>query len=242
MHRNRWIGYGVLTLAVAGSMIAVSSTDLLGANAAELKEPLETMGVVFVIIGFGLIVWPFIPERAHKDYDPRRAKRGDLKVIYDLCNRVFDGEVSSFNKMKQWFNHNKNIFYVIEEIRRKAGFKRSKIVGYYSIIPLTKSAATLVKKEELYGTDFTTEHIAKETETPAAYYIGGVAAKGWRAKGVAVNYLKGKALDLHDNVFMPFLTRPITRDGLRLAQKYDFFPIRETTKNPMSVVHIRIKE
>jgi hypothetical protein len=155
---------------------------------------------------------------------------------------MFDGEVSSLNKMKLWFNHNKDIFWVVEKVKRKVGCKTTSIVGYFSIIPLTNEATSLIKSYELLGTEFTTEHITKENEIPSSYYIGGVAAKGWRARGATVNYLKAKAFDLEDENARPMLTRPITKEGLKLADKYDFYPLKENVSNPMKEVHIRVKE
>ena len=144
--------------------------------------------------------------------------------------------------MKYWFNHNDRIFWVVERVKRKAGFKQTKVVAYYSIVPLTKTATKLVLNEELPGTDFTTEHIARDREVAHAYYIGGIAATGFRARGAVLSYLKAKALELEDvslkkGIPPLFLTRPVNRVGLRLVGQHDFTPANSNVTSPMGRVH-----
>lgn len=197
-----------------------------------------------ILAGMCALIWPFLPELPQVDYLVRRAKRGDLKAVFELCDRVFDGQVSSLNKMKTWFNHNSGMFWVIERVKRKAGIKQYELLGYFSILPLTRSAAELVQKEELAGAEFTTEHIVKPRQTPAAFYIGGIAGTGRRAKAEALGYLKARVLELEEAArengdSAVFLTRPITSDGLRLMKKYDFYPVDATVAEALGRVHLR---
>lgn len=197
--------------------------------------------LLIVVVVCCLGGWALFRNLAHVDLDPRPAKRSDLKFIFDLGKTHFGRQVSSLNKMKEWFNHNDHIFWVVERVKRRAGFKQTKVVAYYSIVPLTKAATKLVLDEQLRGADFTTEHIAKHQEVAHAYYIGGIAAKATdiRAKGYAVAYLKAKVLDLEENNRVLFLTRPINRVGLRLVNRHDFIPAASNVTDPMDRVHRR---
>lgn len=91
----------------------------------------------------------------------------------------------------------------------------------------------------ILGADFTTEHIAKHQEVGHSYYIGGIAAKEWRAKGYALAYLKAKVLDLEENNRALILTRPINRVGLKLVNDNDFIPVASNVTDPMNRVHRR---
>lgn len=244
MHRNRWIGAGLATIGVGAALLQVSTAEFIKPTPPYVRPSLEILGLLLITAGLCMVIWPLLPDLPEVDYLPRRAKRGDLKSIFDLCDREFDGQVSSLNKMKSWFNHNPTIFWVVERVKWKVGVKYYEMVGYFSILPLTRNAAEAIQREELPGTDFIAFHIQKPKVAPSAYYIGGVAAVGFRSRGRTLDFLKAKVLELEDasresGSVAEFFTRPITPIGVRLMGKYDFHPVDVNVVNPLGRVHWR---
>jgi len=88
---------------------------------------------------------------------------------------------------------------------------------------LTKAAASLVAADNLKGTDLRAGHIAKSFGQPAAVYIGGLVADGIFAKAELLARV-GERLNHFQEKGIPVYTRPVTDDGFRVVQKYDFQP------------------
>lgn len=213
-------------MAIGGGLLGLTAIPEVG-DSSPLRRTLELLGGVSIvagIVGFGL---PYLPRPPDTDYDHRKCRRADLKLIFALCDELFDGEVSSLNLMKKWYRHNGDIFWVVERTRQRRGFKETRLVGYFCIIPLTESAKDEVLADELPGTSFSLEHIASSPGQARAFYIGGVGANMWRARAPTLSYLKARIQILIEQYDLPIVTRPITEDGLRLAEKYDFYPVRD---------------
>ena len=128
---------------------------------------------------------------------------------------------------KAWYRKNNKLFWFLFEVASKKGKRHDpRLVGSFSMIPLTKSAAQQVCREELAGSGFTAEHIAKPSRPLVAIYIGGVIAEGFFAKGEVLARLSERIERLQEKE-IPIFTRPVTDKGLSLVNKYDFEPTTE---------------
>ena len=175
-------------------------------------------GLVFVLRG--TILGFHDPPR----YKCRPIRANELHQHHAYWEKFFPGDISSLAQNKAWYRKNDKLFWFLFEVASRKGKRHDepKLVGSFSMIPLTKSAALQVYHEELSGPTFTAEHIAKASKPPAIY-IGGVVAEGLFAKAEALARLSEKIDRLLEKKITIF-TRPVTDDGLRLVKKYEFVP------------------
>jgi hypothetical protein len=160
----------------------------------------------------------------------RPAKATELQWLRDYSTSFFGETVTSLDLMRRWREKYSKVFTVLEEVSRSEGATHSTIHGYHCIVPLTIEAAALVGKEQIYGTSILQEHVSPTIKDAAAVYIGGVAAKGRRARAAILADLYARIDDLNDRR-IPIYTRPVTEDGLRLVGDYPFVPVDPLLKS-----------
>ncbi|HEX2271671.1 MAG TPA: hypothetical protein VHH35_19145, partial [Pyrinomonadaceae bacterium] len=196
-------------------------------------------GMLFLVISFGFAVllvpiqnlWTWIKDRFEASgLECRIAKRRDIEWMHQFGQQEL-GVVADINKLLEWQSINREIFWIIinNDIE---GDRLKKLMGYFAVIPLNDTATTLVEAEKIDGTSFSKEHIiarkkGRISKTPAAIYIGGVAAK----KGLRLRYFTLDSLKAHitsensKHGVQRFYTRAVTDDGLRLIKRYEFSPV-----------------
>jgi len=202
-----WLGIVLIALAILLSVLRFAS-----------------QGLAFV--WHEVLLSLFNPPR----YQCRHVRHQELERHNEYWERFFPGEVSSLAQDRAWYRRNSKLFWFLFEVttRRGARHAEPKLVGSFSIIPLTKSAALQVAREELVGATFAAEHIGKASRRPAAVYVGGVVAEGLFAKAAILARLSEKVERLQEKHIVIY-TRPVTSDGLRLVKKYDFQPVSGAT-------------
>lgn len=153
------------------------------------------------------------------------AGRDELKALHEFCTRMVPGGFADFGKWLERYGWNPNIFYVVKAHDEVSPPESARMVGAFAITPLSGRARELLDGELLKGVDFTSEHIARPGDSPAAMYISGIVASGFTAKGVTLKFL----LDVMESEAgcgrCLFYTRPMSRAGLRLVTTYGFEPI-----------------
>lgn len=168
-------------------------------------------------------------ERSKKVTDDPRyvfslASAAELEELHEFCKQFFGTDFSSLELMRAWRDKNPEIFWLLRERAPEGEGAPGRLVGYYSLIPLTERAAALVQSEQITGASLTADCVVARGEKPAAYYIGGIAALPEKPQGYVVASLIQR-LDKERRAGMPIYSRPVTRDGLRLIQKYGFTPV-----------------
>lgn len=195
-----WLGLGLIVLAALLSAWRLASLGIL-------------------------VVWRKLVSLLEPPrYQCRLVRSRELVQHHDFWERFFPGDVSSLPQNQAWYRKNDKLFWFLFEVTTRGGKRHPepKLVGSFSIIPLTKKAAQQVAAEELVGPTLTAEHIAKG-KFPSAVYIGGVVAEGFFAKAEILARLSERVEKLREKGITIY-TRPVTGTGLRLVKKYDFQP------------------
>ncbi|WGL16969.1 hypothetical protein PVT68_01400 [Microbulbifer bruguierae] len=225
-------------LAVSGCLLGASSLQAIKEmEVSILGFPIDRacgyLGVILFATGIALIfvrwaIWSLLysfgrlrdslPEFLDPVYMARPASSMELKLIFNMGEDLFEGGVSSINQMKAWYKVNPNIFWVL---RRKGEGKRDPIRGYFCIIPLKAEAVKLLKEEQITGQSLTAAHISKEIN-PKSVYVGAIAAKGFKSKGAVLHKMLNQIEMLKQKGTKNVFTRPVTKDGVRLVEKFDF--------------------
>lgn len=160
-------------------------------------------------------------------YPVRCLRRTELEELLPLYDELIGGDHPSINEVKEIINANKEIIRVIERRTKTALRTSSTIVGFCSVLPITKAAADLLEQERLTGMQMNREHVCTPKQIPYALYIGSIGAKGIAAKARMLGYLLGVIDDQARHNVRVVYTRPVSRDGLRLAKQHDFQPVAQ---------------
>ena len=102
--------------------------------------------------------------------------------------------------------------------------ERLSVLAFFSAIRLTASAAELFSRNALDGFRLDRTHIAGPKRKAEALYIGGLGAKGTRAKGWLVQHLRARIAQFFEEGGVVVFARPVTEDGLRIAKGMGFVP------------------
>jgi hypothetical protein len=230
-------------IAIGAGLIGVGGS-LLSLGASEVEEKFRSLGLPTGLSSAGIYFGAFLlamgvafivvsvelPGRSIVRYEFRRIRRNELRPLLRFARRLL-GQAPSLNQVKDLYNTNPNAIWVAERVKEHSasGITSTKVVGFFTIVPLTDKAMRLVEEERLDGLHFTSEHIAGPKQKPAALYLGSVAAKGFQARAEILAYVRGRIEDEVERGSGIVYTRPISRDGLRLATKYSFLPVAENS-------------
>ena len=200
----------VVSLAIAG----LSFLLLIGAGLAKTKD-------VF------LHLW----EKAEGRRPPRLADmklteiaEGQLEIAYNYIKQAMQAEgvthVLSFEQFRSMWETNEFVYGILWDRSEPTVLK---IVGFISIFPLSQASAQKMLSCQLRGSQLRAEHLAREGEQPAAYFVGAIAASSWKAKGEVVRLLDGAIAELKLEKHFPLLlTSPFTSRGRSLARQFGF--------------------
>lgn len=233
MVNSRRLTIGITVFGIGGAVLALS--------ASEVRDELEKVGIpdrvfsasiyVGILIMLAGLIIAFLscqlPERPIVHYEFRRMRRKEMKTLVSFSKRFLD-QVPTVNQVKEIYTINPNTIWVAErEAEYPSGRVKTETVGFFSIIPLTAKAVQLLNADRLDAFHFTQEHISPPKQKPAGYYIGSIAAKGFKAKAEILGYVRGQVEGELRRATGVVFTRPVTRDGLRLAKNYGFQPVSE---------------
>jgi hypothetical protein len=248
MTKKKAVEVGILLLTIGGGLIAIISVrkdlePVLPFLPNLFYKTCLLLGFALCVVGVLLIVLPVetiqkIVQRikdffgmGDRPYETKPAKWKDLKLIHEYAKQEL-GAVSDLQKMEQWFNINRQIFWIVIDSAVN-GTHGQQMVGYYAIIPLNKVATDLLETEKIEGTSFAAEHIipyrrGRIRKTPASIYVGGVAAKNrMRIRQFVLGSLVAHLNQEIENGVKAVFSRPVTNDGLRLIKKYNFKPVNQ---------------
>lgn len=155
----------------------------------------------------------------------RYAKRNELDEFLPFYQSVIGGPLPPMNEIKRTLKANSEIIRLLERVKRGPGKESRRLVGFCSVLPITRSAVTLFEREELDGLKLTRAHVCTPRESPAAIYIGSIGAKGAEARAAILSYALGVMHDQASHGVRYVYTRPTTREGLRVAKQYGFMPV-----------------
>ena len=228
-------------MGVGGALLAVGALKAL--ELTELVPPL----VYHVLIGaglFGISVGILFLVRAIDNplpgsisYEAREAKRTELRTIWEFAREELP-ECPSWNATKRHYNKTPDGFHLVERVIETRWWSYRSVVGFFTIVPVNDDGI----KGLLEGSEFQEVFIAASFRSNRAkgLYVGSIAARGVRARGEALGYLRGSLRQLTGSGLRMVFTRPITTDGLRLAHHHDFSPVNsEADETELGLVYFR---
>ena len=144
MDKEQYIGRGSLMTGTGGFVAAIPTLTALPEQfaIAAIILTYSGLGIGIGVVGVMMVLVPFAPKWEDNYPIVRRVSRSDLKRAYSFCDGFFGDNFSSFNAVKKWFHHNKNMFWIIEKCKHKGPTSISVVTGFFSVLPLTKDAVT----------------------------------------------------------------------------------------------------
>jgi hypothetical protein len=235
---------GAWLIAAGALLIGIGSAEaqverLLSARLPQYwASVLAILGILCVAAGVLLWLMSRVPTPIiWKDYECHKARKKDLDLIYDFAKQQFGDDVSPIEIMKRWYGKNPSVFFVIITEKRSSFEVRRRMVGYFCAIPLTESALGKIESGEIKGRDIPNEYIARIQRECRAVYIGGIAAKGLGAKAALLAVLHKEFTSGKSKWGRTFYTRPITRDGVRIAIKKGFTAIDPSNHGKVGAIY-----
>lgn len=228
-------------VAVGLGIVSISSVDGQIQNLFSSPLPvwlasgLAALGIFVTLFGCALFLWP--EEIARHTYQCRPAKRNELQQVHDMAYAHFGSQVSSLPTMKKWHDKNPEIFCIIQKVSR-GRFKESReIVGYYAILPINQAALDKITSGEARAAHLSHSDIEKPGAQCAALFIGAVVGVTIRAKGHLLSIVDAEITKHYSKLSTTILTRPVTADGLRIVNKFDFSPHSSTPNGGLDALY-----
>jgi hypothetical protein len=196
------------------------------------------LGILSICFAIGL--WLFSktpPIFVWNDYECHKARKKDLDLIYEFAKQQFGEGISSLQTMQKWYKKNPSVFFVVITERMKPSEIRTKIAGYYCVLPLTDLGIEKIKTGEVRGADIPLEYIARIKKESSAVYVGGIAAKGGRAKAALLAVMNKEFYSNSSRWPKVFYTRPVTWDGVRVAKKKGFVALDPLKNGEINTIY-----
>jgi hypothetical protein len=158
------------------------------------------------------------------DYSVGSVWPDQLDDFHAFCGSILGDDVASLDRLRLWHQKNPATVSAIYQDHRRGLKHKRRMVGFFSVFPVTKEAKELLSLNQLKGTELIPQQIVSRGHRAAALYIGGVGAKGFRARERTLGALMGHVAILGQKTPLVF-TRPVTKDGLRIARQQGFEPV-----------------
>jgi hypothetical protein len=205
-------------------------------------------GIVMVGLALVLMVFGWF-ERARDlttdlglaPYYVARVEESEIDDFHSFCESILGDGVANKERMHQWQQKNPSVLYVVLSEDRKRLKRPRKIVGFFSIFPVTREACEALARNQLKGTELGPQYIVSEGRKPSAIYIGGIGAKGFRAKQQTFGALVGQVAILERKTPLIF-TRPTTETGRTRALEYGFHPVFAGNESLGDMIYCRNSE
>jgi hypothetical protein len=149
-------------------------------------------------------------------------------LVWSLAAKEFGEDVTPQAEVLRWIKKG-GIVHSVTVVSRIGDDLRTELTGFFDILPLTISAATEIKSGRLRGSQIVIEHMESDQNLARTFYLGAIVGTNLHARASMVSALDRRMKELTERGALEFLTRPITRDGLRLAKKKGF---RKLTNDP----------
>ncbi|WP_148649616.1 hypothetical protein [Lysobacter antibioticus] len=215
----------------AGGGLAWAAAGLDGALKEDLGGPFvfrafAAAGGVFLFVALFLTVVAHVANKVsfEKAFDVRHVKRKELQEMRDFSQN-FVSQVPSIERLQAIFDASRCCVWWVERSSSLLGERSSKRIGFFSIIKLNDDAVRLLSSNSIDGLRFDRSHICGPRKKAKGLYVGGMGARGVRAKGWLVQHVRARISQFFDDGGSVVFTRPVTDDGLRLAKKLGFLPV-----------------
>jgi pimeloyl-ACP methyl ester carboxylesterase len=154
------------------------------------------------------------------------ARYDDAETIKELADAMLGGGVSDIETIHELMSV-PGIIRVVRESQETANVHTDTVKGYLCVIPLTAIAQEAVKTGQLAGNQIRLTHVEQDWSKCAAIYIGAIVGEGFWPRALVVQALQSQLSEIRaatQRNDIELLTRPITKDGERLARDNRFNP------------------
>jgi hypothetical protein len=171
-------------------------------------------------------------------YYPAAVRPDQLQELYGFISGTLDG-VAPYEVFRAWYDKNPEVIRAVVRERAYPLLRKRRVVGFYSLFPVSREARDLLSRNILKGTALEPAHILPKGRKPAALYIGAIGAKGRRGREATLQFLMGQLASEVERRCSLVFTRPMTPDGLRLARKYGFREVEADTFDRSDTIYVR---
>ena len=203
------------------------------------------VGISLIGLGslLGLYVYVLFPvwirvTSLTTQFDVVRVGWNQIDDFYSLCKELLGEDIAEIERVRQWHRKNPDTLYTIHARKHWGLIHTNKMVGLFTVFPVTSEAKQLLQRNRLKGTEFNANHITT-LDRAAAIYIGAIGARGFRARQQTLMALLGYVNSLADRNIDLVFTHPITRDGARLAKQRGFEPVSKSVPEPSDMIYFR---
>ena len=168
-------------------------------------------------------------QRPRIRLDCRPAQFDDLGRINKMAANLFGGgNISDLTRMQDWWNNNNEVFWVVRRTATSFETCNEEITGYFCTLPITPEVAESVRREKMTGAEIPVEGIVSFERPCQFVYVGAVGARDSRARASVVTNLTTHLYTLARTGPLTILARPISADGLRVAEDFEMHPSDRT--------------
>jgi hypothetical protein len=169
--------------------------------------------------------------RGKVSYITEQAALGDLDTLFGHYERIFGIDLIPKDEFTRWMVKNPGICHKVLHVKSHDGQSKTRIAGFFDFEPLTSYAHKRLLKGVIEGWGLSHKDILsqKTTNAPKCYYIGSVGTTTKSQKDRAATLFSAIEHLRRINLSRPItlLTNPLTPDGLRLCQGFEFRPVNE---------------
>lgn len=152
----------------------------------------------------------------------------EIPALRRFAVGYFDESFASEQKLQEWLSRRRDCITVVRRLVRSRLTTRTDIRAFFILLPLTRSAVELYKRNEITGATFLKEHIATSGEDTWGVYVAAIAGIDPQARNSALLLLHS-ALEQHGRQGTRVaLARPTTPRGKELAEEFAMKPIPGT--------------
>lgn len=166
-------------------------------------------------------------ERPRRKFDARPARGEELRVINELATKLFGQGVSNLQLMHDWWKVNPNVFWVLHRITSAPGYRNQELVGYFCVLPVNDATRDQLREERITGATIPAAGIVPPAGHKGTVYIGAIAGTDRSSKASILLSLSTYLESLAALNGLLLLARPVTDDGLRIAQQYEMEPVQQ---------------
>jgi pimeloyl-ACP methyl ester carboxylesterase len=209
----------------AGITVPVSQRHPVRGDHSEIIEPqsAEASSYKFIRSCLDTTFRPAIDDDGEDEellLEPARLE--DLPALKAMASAFFGEDISSDSEAAEFVNH--GLIIVSRHVIAGRNEKRERVMGYFCVVPLSDESAEGVMNGSLRGRHLTVREIPKQAKAKNAY-VGAIAAYDHYSRAVVLEALKLQIEQLRVRGVKVLLTRPYTKRGLALVDKYAFRPV-----------------
>jgi hypothetical protein len=194
-------------------------------------------GAVAVAAGTASLVIDYLDQHPVVTF-AEAAQRTDLSAVRELAVRCFGQKVSSMSKMVEWHKRNPNVFTTVTSQTHRAKTTLTELTGYFCTVPLSDGATMDLMAERKGINDVDAGEVCSSTTAPAGVYIGAIVVDNPQCRRAALLALHSRVKNIARNRKETLImTRPVTKDGLRLVKALGLRPVRGDADDAMGVLH-----